>query len=109
MVSLAFHQLVRSTAPTCTVMYYRLWNGQRYSKKVYISVVASSLGIAMTTSGGFTFTRVGFMLTWLGVVLAVTKVSKRSDLRKLCSANIAHTVDNSHEQLNALQSWTSSF
>ncbi|CAK7220626.1 hypothetical protein SBRCBS47491_004252 [Sporothrix bragantina] len=73
MVSVPFHQIMRSTTPVITVAAYRLLFGRSYSTETYLSLIPIVLGVGMTTYGEYYFTMTGFVLTLLGVVLAVAK------------------------------------
>lgn len=73
MVSVPFHQIMRSTTPVFTVAAYRLLFGRSYSTETYLSLIPIVLGVGMTTYGEYYFTLAGFLLTFLGVVLAVAK------------------------------------
>ncbi|CAK7202213.1 hypothetical protein SEUCBS139899_004935 [Sporothrix eucalyptigena] len=73
MVSVPFHQIMRSTTPVITVAAYRLLFGRSYSTETYLSLIPIVLGVGMTTYGEYYFTVAGFVLTFLGVVLAVAK------------------------------------
>lgn len=74
MVSIPFHQIMRSTCPVFTVLIYRLRYGRTYATKTYLSLVPVVLGVALATYGDYYFTLVGFVLTFLGVILATIKV-----------------------------------
>ncbi|EPE06635.1 triose-phosphate transporter [Ophiostoma piceae UAMH 11346] len=73
MVSVPFHQIVRSTTPVVTVAAYRLLFGRSYSNETYLSLIPIVFGVGMTTYGEYYFTIVGFLLTFLGVILAAAK------------------------------------
>lgn len=73
MVSVAFHQILRSTVPVFTILIYRLYYGRSYSTQTYISLIPIILGVGLVTYGDYYFTRLGFLLTLLGVVLAAVK------------------------------------
>ncbi|CAK7233172.1 hypothetical protein SCUCBS95973_008504 [Sporothrix curviconia] len=73
MVSVPFHQIMRSTTPVITVAAYRLLFGRTYSTETYLSLIPIVVGVGMVTYGDYYFTLAGFVLTLLGVVLAVAK------------------------------------
>jgi drug/metabolite transporter (DMT)-like permease len=75
MVSIPFHQIMRSTCPVFAVLVYRLRYGRKYSTRTYLSLVPVVLGVGLATYGDYYFTVAGFCLTLAGVVLAVVKVS----------------------------------
>ncbi|KAL3428416.1 GDP-mannose transporter GONST5 [Phlyctema vagabunda] len=73
MVSLPFHQIMRSTCPAITVFIYYVVYGRRYSMPIYLSIIPMIIGIGMATYGDYYFTSLGFCLTAFGVVLASVK------------------------------------
>lgn len=73
MVSVPFHQIMRSTSPICTVLIHRFYYSRTYSVKTYISLVPVILGVGLATYDDYYFTIVGFNLTSLGVVLSSIK------------------------------------
>ena len=73
MVSMPFHQILRSTCPVVTVLIYRIYYARSYSSATYFSLVPLILGVSMATYGDYYFTSLGFLLTLLGVVLASLK------------------------------------
>lgn len=73
MVSVPFHQIMRSTCPIVTIWIYRLVYGRTYSKSTYFSMIPLILGVALATAGDYYCTLIGFVLTALGVVLAAVK------------------------------------
>lgn len=74
MVSIPFHQIMRSTCPVFTVLIYRLRYHRQYSSKTYLSLIPIVLGVGLATYGDYYFTVTGFLLTLLGVILASIKV-----------------------------------
>lgn len=73
MVSVPFHQIMRSTCPIVTIWIYRLVYGRTYSKATYLSMIPLIAGVALATAGDYYCTLMGFLLTALGVVLASVK------------------------------------
>ncbi|KAG8531342.1 uncharacterized protein KY384_002971 [Bacidia gigantensis] len=73
MVSVSFHQIMRSTSPLFTILIYRLWYARLYAMATYVSLLPIILGAALTTYGDYYFTPLGFFLTLLGVILAALK------------------------------------
>ena len=73
MVSVSFHQILRSTSPLFTILIYRLWYSRTYATATYISLLPIIFGAALTTYGDYYFTVLGFFLTLLGVILAALK------------------------------------
>jgi hypothetical protein len=78
MVSMPFHQILRSTTPLFTIAIYRLRYFRSYSTRTYLSLVPIVVGVGFATYGNYYFTLTGFLLTLLGVLLAAVKVSSRS-------------------------------
>ncbi|KAE8448455.1 hypothetical protein EG329_009520 [Mollisiaceae sp. DMI_Dod_QoI] len=73
MVSMPFHQIMRSTTPIFTILIYRIRFNRAYSTKVYLSLIPIVLGVGLATYGDYYFTTIGFVLTLLGVMLAAVK------------------------------------
>ncbi|CAK7565832.1 MAG: hypothetical protein SEPTF4163_003759 [Sporothrix epigloea] len=73
MVSIPFHQIMRSTCPVFTVLIYRLRYKRTYSTKTYLSLIPVVCGVGLATYGDYYFTATGFILTALGVILASAK------------------------------------
>lgn len=75
MVSMPFHQILRSTTPIFTILIYRLRYNRAYSTRTYLSLIPIVVGVGFATYGDYYFTAAGFLLTLLGVILAAMKVS----------------------------------
>lgn len=73
MVSVPFHQIMRSTCPIFTILIYRFFYGRTYSQATYMSLIPVILGVGLATYGDYYFTRMGFTLTLFGVVLSALK------------------------------------
>ncbi|KAK5942279.1 hypothetical protein PMZ80_004842 [Knufia obscura] len=73
MVSVPFHQVVRGTTPLVTTMIYRFVYGRTFSSATYLSLVPIILGVSIATYGDMVYTRTGFAMTFLGVILAALK------------------------------------
>ncbi|KAE9369922.1 TPT-domain-containing protein [Stipitochalara longipes BDJ] len=73
MVSIPFHQIMRSTCPVFTVLIYRFRYHRAYSSMTYLSLVPIVIGVGIATYGDYYFTLPGFFLTLLGVILASIK------------------------------------
>ncbi|KAM7186791.1 Triose-phosphate Transporter family domain containing protein [Rhypophila sp. PSN 637] len=73
MVSIPFHQIMRSTCPAFAVLIYRFRYKRVYHTDTYLSLIPVVLGVGLTTYGDYYFTTAGFILTLLGVILAVIK------------------------------------
>lgn len=74
MVSIPFHQIMRSTCSVFTVLIYRLSYKRNYSTMTYLSLIPIVIGVGFATYGDYYFTSTGFILTLLGVILASIKV-----------------------------------
>ncbi|KIV88873.1 hypothetical protein PV10_08506 [Exophiala mesophila] len=73
MVSVPFHQVVRATTPLVTSLLFRVMYNRTFSRATQFSLVPIVLGVTITVWGNFVFTDLGFILTFLGVVLAAFK------------------------------------
>ena len=72
MVSVPFHQIVRSTTPVATILIYR-WLGRSFGTMTYISLIPIIAGVGLSTYGDYYATLLGASLTFLGVFLAALK------------------------------------
>ncbi|KAI8806531.1 triose-phosphate transporter family-domain-containing protein [Cladochytrium replicatum] len=73
LVSLPFHQIVRSTNPAITVILEKLIFSKRHSNLTYCSLAMVIAGVGMATLGEYDFSALGFLLTCLGVLLSALK------------------------------------
>lgn len=73
LVSVPFHQVMRSTCPIVTILIIRVLYGKEYSIKTYLSMIPLVLGVALATARDYHFSMLGFVLTLAGVVLASVK------------------------------------
>ena len=73
MVSVPFHQIMRSTCPVVTILIYRAVYGRTYSRETYISIIPLVLGAGLATFGDYEASFIGVLLTILGVLLACIK------------------------------------
>jgi drug/metabolite transporter (DMT)-like permease len=73
MVTLAFHQLVRSTTPVFAVVLSLVFRIKSFSTDTYIALLPVVLGVVMATYGDISFTSWGLFLTVLGTALAAVK------------------------------------
>lgn len=69
MVSVPFHQIMRSTTPVITILIYRFAYARTYSGQTYLTMVPLISGVALATVGDYYATLAGFTMTLLGVVL----------------------------------------
>jgi hypothetical protein len=72
MVSVPFHQIVRSTTPVATILIYR-WLGRSFGTMTYVSLIPIIAGVGLSTYGDYYATLFGASLTFLGVFLAALK------------------------------------
>ncbi|KAF2083982.1 TPT-domain-containing protein [Saccharata proteae CBS 121410] len=73
LVSVPFHQIMRSTCPIFTIIIYRVFYSRTYSFSTYLSLAPIILGVGLATYGDYYFSAIGFTLTLSGVVLAAIK------------------------------------
>ncbi|KAL1585141.1 hypothetical protein WHR41_06536 [Cladosporium halotolerans] len=73
MVSVPFHQIMRSTCPVVTILLYRTIYSRSYNTGTYVSIVPLVLGAGLATAGDYQASGLGFLLTLLGVFLACIK------------------------------------
>ncbi|KAJ1333008.1 solute carrier family 35 member E3 [Microdochium nivale] len=73
MVSVPFHQLVRALTPLFTTILFRVFFSRTFSTETYLSLIPIIFGVSLATYGELKFTDLGFMLTFLGVLLAAFK------------------------------------
>jgi hypothetical protein len=74
MVSMPFHQVLRSTCPFFTILICHVRYNHVYPTKTYLSLIPIIVGVAIATYGDYYSTTSGFLLTLLGVILASVKV-----------------------------------
>ncbi|CAK4022223.1 UDP-galactose transporter 1 [Lecanosticta acicola] len=73
LVSVPFHQVLRSTCPIATILIYRVLYARTYSQQTYLSMIPLVLGVGLATYGDYQTSLIGFLLTLLGVFLAAVK------------------------------------
>jgi drug/metabolite transporter (DMT)-like permease len=74
MVSVPFHQVVRATTPLFTTLLFRILYNRTFSTNTYLSLLPIVLGVTLAVYGDdFRYTDLGFILTFLGVILAAFK------------------------------------
>lgn len=73
LVSIPFHQIMRSTTPLFAIVIYKVFYSRTYSTSTYLSLIPLILGVGLATYGDYYFTILGFVLTLLGTVLASVK------------------------------------
>ena len=73
LVSVPFHQVLRSTCPVATILIYRVVYQRTYSQATYLSMIPLIIGVGLATFGDYYFSLIGFLLTLLGVLLAAIK------------------------------------
>jgi hypothetical protein len=74
MVSVPFHQVVRATTPLFTTLLFRLFYNRTFNNATYLSLLPIVLGVSLAVYGDdFRYSDLGFILTFLGVILAAFK------------------------------------
>lgn len=73
MVSVPFHQIMRSTCPVFTILIYRICYNRTYANGTYLSLVPVIFGVGLATFGDYYFSILGFFCTLLGVLLSSWK------------------------------------
>ncbi|KAI8833912.1 hypothetical protein BC829DRAFT_407475 [Chytridium lagenaria] len=74
MVSLPFHQVVRSTNPAVTLALESVFFGKKIANQnVYLSLMMVIAGVALATLGEYEFSIPGLLMTLLGVLLSSLK------------------------------------
>ncbi|EME40968.1 hypothetical protein DOTSEDRAFT_136329 [Dothistroma septosporum NZE10] len=80
LVSVPFHQVMRSTCPVVTILIYKVGYNRVYSSQTWFSMIPLVLGVGLATFGDYYFTMAGFLLTLLGVILAAVKTVATNNL-----------------------------
>lgn len=73
LVTVPFHQVVRSTTPIFTIVFSALLLGKSSSRWRVVALIPVIVGVGLATYGDYYFTRWGLILTLLGTVLAALK------------------------------------
>ncbi|KAJ9641383.1 hypothetical protein H2201_008730 [Coniosporium apollinis] len=73
MVSVPFHQIMRSTCPAVTIIIHRVWYSRTYSRATYLSILPIVLGAGTATYGDYYFSTARFLFTSAGALLAAIK------------------------------------
>lgn len=73
LVTVPFHQVVRAATPLFIIALSWLFLSRTLSTAKLLSLAPVILGVAFATYGDYYFTRLGFLLTLLGTVLAALK------------------------------------
>ncbi|KAF8830247.1 hypothetical protein HHX47_DHR2000612 [Lentinula edodes] len=73
LVTVPFHQVIRSTTPIFTIIFSALLLGKSSSRWRVITLIPVTVGVGLATYGDYYFTRWGLILTLLGTVLAALK------------------------------------
>ncbi|TFK75664.1 TPT-domain-containing protein [Pluteus cervinus] len=73
MVTVPFHQVVRSSTPLFIILLSLLFLGRRSSTARLVSLVPVIMGVGLATYGDYQFTMPGLVLTLLGTLLAAAK------------------------------------
>ena len=56
MVSVPFHQIMRSTCPVVAILIYRFAYARTYSTQTYLTMIPLIFGVALSTAGDYYFT-----------------------------------------------------
>ena len=72
-VSVQFHQSMRSTGPVYTMLIYQIFFRQTFPMATYLSIIPVVFGIGLATAGDRAYTMSGFWLSVLGMILASAK------------------------------------
>jgi hypothetical protein len=108
-VSVPFHQIMRSTTPIFAILIHRFFYSRSYATSTYLSLVPLIAGVALTTYGDYYFTQLGFMCTLLGAVFAAVKTVATNRLMTGSLAIPALEILFRMSPLAAIQSLTISF
>ncbi|KAI9096874.1 hypothetical protein DFS34DRAFT_642999 [Phlyctochytrium arcticum] len=73
MVTIPFHQVIRSTVPVFTIALSVLFFKKSYESPIYFSLLPTVVGVCLATFGDYQFTRLGLILTLTGTILAAAK------------------------------------
>ncbi|KAH9848651.1 TPT-domain-containing protein [Lenzites betulinus] len=73
LVTVPFHQVVRAATPIFTTLLSNIIFGTRLSGSRVVALAPVMFGVVLATYGDYYFTRLGFLLTLLGAVLAALK------------------------------------
>ncbi|KAJ3173434.1 UAA transporter [Geranomyces variabilis] len=73
LVTVPFHQVVRSTVPLFTIFLSTLCLSKHYSHAIYLSLLPIVFGVVLATTADYNYTLLGLLLTLLGTMLAAVK------------------------------------
>ncbi|KAF9523769.1 triose-phosphate transporter family-domain-containing protein [Crepidotus variabilis] len=73
LVTVPFHQVVRSSTPLFTIMLAAMLVGRKPSRRKLLSLIPVVAGVGLATYGDYYFTILGFFLTLFGTILAAMK------------------------------------
>ncbi|KXN85609.1 Triose phosphate/phosphate translocator, chloroplastic [Leucoagaricus sp. SymC.cos] len=97
LVTVPFHQVVRSSAPFFTLILSGILLHSRITRPKLISLIPVVAGVGLATYGDYYYTLSGFLLTLLGTFLASLKTvvtnilqSPHSNSHQLTSASFSH-------------------
>ncbi|KAF5350529.1 hypothetical protein D9756_008700 [Leucocoprinus leucothites] len=96
LVTVPFHQVVRSSAPFFTLVLSALLIKTRFTQSKLISLVPVVAGVGLATYGDYYYTLPGFLLTLLGTVLASLKTVVTNVLQSVPTSvnlSLSHTPD----------------
>lgn len=81
MVSVPFHQIVRSTTPVITILIYRFAYARTYASQTYLTMIPLISGVALATVGDYYATLAGFTMTLLGVFLVRVNIAGKTAIK----------------------------
>jgi hypothetical protein len=73
MVTVPFHQSVRSLITLVTILINAVLFSTRYSAKVWLAMLILSCGVTLSTIGDYSWTNFGLILTLFSVIFAALK------------------------------------
>lgn len=92
LVTIPFHQIIRSTTPLFVIAISIVFSGKSYSSQTYFSLIPVIFGVALATAGDYYFTTLGFLLTLLGTLLAAIKTILTNRIQRNTSTPL-HPLD----------------
>ncbi|KAF8153037.1 triose-phosphate transporter family-domain-containing protein [Crassisporium funariophilum] len=101
LVTVPFHQVVRSSTPLFTILFSVILLRKRCSKEKLLSLIPVVAGVGFATYGDYYFTPFGFFLTLLGTLLAALKtILTNIILVKPASSPLPVSSNSSHRSVS---------
>ncbi|KAH7882936.1 triose-phosphate transporter family-domain-containing protein [Phlebopus sp. FC_14] len=100
LVTIPFHQVVRSATPIFTILLSMFLFGARCSRQKTASLIPVIAGVALATYGDYYYTTSGLLLTVLGTLLAAVKTIFTSVLQS--PPSLSHPSSKFSSQLRFL-------